>query len=71
MSSEEGFLAGVGITVVVAALVLFGTFMGDDLPNREVPRCNEDAVLVGEGRFEFGAWTQYRCGPALDDFAQD
>jgi hypothetical protein len=34
-----------------------------------IPRCTEDAVLVGFGSFEDGHWTQYRCGPAFDDIA--
>jgi hypothetical protein len=35
---------------------------------REIPRCNEDVVLVGTGNFSNGMWTSYTCGPAVDDF---
>ncbi len=33
----------------------------------QVPVCQEDSVLVGVGSFNRGRWTQYECGPALDD----
>jgi hypothetical protein len=33
-----------------------------------IPRCAEDVVVVGVGQFDDGLWTQYVCGPALDDF---
>ena len=37
-----------------------------------IPRCMEDAVLLGVGDFhgDTGRWDSYRCGPALDDFTQ-
>lgn len=38
------------------------------VPVIEVPRCPEDAVLVGQGDYDDGRWTAYVCGPALDDF---
>jgi hypothetical protein len=34
----------------------------------QMPRCPEDAVLVGVGDFSNGTWQGYECGPALDDF---
>ena len=38
----------------------------EPVPN--LPRCTEDAVLVGIGDFEDGRWTAYACGPAVDDY---
>ena len=35
---------------------------------RTIPRCQEDAMLIGTGQFEGGAWTAYECGPAVDDY---
>ena len=36
-----------------------------------IPQCHEDAVIVGIGDFENGRWTEYICGPSLDDFNYD
>lgn len=33
---------------------------------REVPRCPEDAVIVGYGKYKDGRWSDYQCVP-LDD----
>ena len=33
-----------------------------------IPKCPEDAVLIGTGNFEDGRWDRYTCGPAVDDF---
>ena len=33
-----------------------------------VPSCPEDSVLVGQGAFESGRWSEYQCGPAFDDY---
>lgn len=40
---------------------------GPDSPDR-MPACPEDAVLVGVGSFEHGRWSEYVCGPAVDDY---
>ena len=41
------------------------------LPDTSMPRCPEDAVLVGVGSFDDGRWTEYQCGPAVDDYQED
>lgn len=33
-----------------------------------VPRCEEDAVLIGVGDFDNGRWSAHECGPAVDDY---
>lgn len=33
----------------------------------DLPACEEDQVLVGIGEFADGYWTDYACGPAVDD----
>ncbi len=33
-----------------------------------MPKCQEDAVLVGIGNFYQGRWSSYICGPAVDDY---
>ena len=35
---------------------------------RQMPRCQEDAVVIGIGSFDAGRWSRYECGPAVDDF---
>lgn len=42
-----------------------------DLPDTRMPACPEDAVLVGVGSFDNGRWTEYTCGPAVDDYQED
>ena len=48
--------------LVILALVLIVAACAPNLP-----RCNEDEVLIGRGEFEHGRWTRYVCGPAVDD----
>jgi len=67
MKVGEIVVATAVIGLFVVGMVLVGVYMGQSRP---VPRCQEDAVLVGEGDFNKGRWTGYVCGPALDDFAQ-
>lgn len=38
---------------------------------RQMPVCQEDAILLGTGQFERGRWSSYVCGPAIDDIAPD
>jgi hypothetical protein len=35
-----------------------------------IPQCVEDAVLVGKAgsEFEGGRYTEYECGPSMDDY---
>lgn len=37
---------------------------------RPVPHCEEDAAIVGVGLFEDGRWSEYVCGPAVDDYTE-
>jgi hypothetical protein len=53
-------VAAILALVVVAALAGAST-------GRAIPRCEEDAVLIGTGDFHAGQWTAYQCGPAVDD----
>lgn len=67
----DDFVGGILITLVglllIGLLVTTVAGMSDDLANFELPRCQEDQVLVGEGNFEDGYWEGYVCGPTLDD----
>jgi len=49
-------------------LFLVGYMMSNGDHYREIPPCPEDVVLVGSGEFDDGYWTEWVCGPALDDF---
>jgi hypothetical protein len=55
----------IAILVVVTTVIDYGLF-----GERTLPRCNEDVVLMGKGSFLNGRWSEYECGPALDDFAR-
>ena len=50
---------------VLALAFAAGLTVGRDAT---VPRCPEDASLAGVGSFEHGRWSQYRCGPTVDDY---
>lgn len=64
----DGLAVGLLLAVLATSLILIGVGIADDLPNVEIPRCPEDAVLVGAGEFDEGHWSRYTCGPAVDDF---
>lgn len=49
-----------------AALLVFGLATRTSADLRSLPRCEEDAVLIGIGAFQDGRWSAYRCGPAVD-----
>lgn len=38
-------------------------------PTPDLPRCPEDAVLIGSGSFDGGRYSSYVCGPAVDDYS--
>ena len=63
MTSIRNLLAAIvlGATLGLAASRLFPF-------QPYIPRCQEDAMLIGTGQFEGGAWTAYECGPAVDDY---
>ena len=59
------------LTIVATLFVLsagWAVWSFGETSRPPVARCAEDAVLVGTGEYENGWWTEYECGPALDDF---
>ena len=52
--------------LTISALGLLASLAWPSQP--VIPQCPEDAVLVGSGRFESGRYTEYQCGPAVDDY---
>lgn len=66
MSNADNII-GTFIGCTLAFLMIFSIFtMVNDQP--AVPRCVEDAVIVGFGEFENGYWEYYQCGPSRDDY---
>ena len=57
--------------VIVLWLAGVATLMAYGFTSRVLPRCPEDAVLVGAGQFKNGRWDFYECGPAVDDMIGD
>jgi hypothetical protein len=56
--------------IAVAVGLLLGFSAGLTTTNAlapDIPRCQEDQVLVGVGYFDEGLWSDYACGPAVDD----
>lgn len=53
------FILGLSIIIGTAALISESMAM---------PRCSEDAIIIGGGDFVDGRWTYYSCGPARDDY---
>ena len=60
-------LSGISFALIVVLAILVGYLYAAKCGNT-IPRCAEDVVLVGIGQFDNGRWTNYVCGPALDDF---
>jgi len=52
--------------LVMVYLILALSYVAMATP--DLPTCQEDQVLVGQGRFVGGRWERYICGPALDDW---
>ncbi len=48
--------------IVLAAILALAVLSAPDMP-----RCEEDATLMGTGAFIGGQWSAYVCGPAVDD----
>ena len=67
MDTAEKHMVGLLIIVLVLFFLLLGGTIGY---MTVIPRCQEDVVLVGTGRFESGRWSSYVCGPAADDFIE-
>ena len=52
------FTIGFAVMAVLAVALLL----------HKIPHCNEDVTLIGIGQFDSGRWSQYECGPAVDDY---
>lgn len=57
----------VGVVCGALLIVGYGVAIATASVERAVPACQEDVTLVGSGDFEFGRWSSYVCGPAVDD----
>lgn len=57
-----------GAVLLLAAAMVAGHAVAPSSPPK-LPRCEEDAVLIGAGAFQDGRWSAYVCGPAADDYA--
>lgn len=56
------------LCVMLAAMIVANTaYQLFGPPTFPMPRCEEDAVIVGNGEFADGYWSRYECGPSLDD----
>jgi len=64
---KYAFLLG-PLILLLGFSALYGAVRLDLTIYRTVPQCAEDAVIIGTGDFDNGRWTQYICGPALDDY---
>lgn len=58
------------LLLLALTLIVIVTIIAMIKPMRLVPACHEDVVLIGYGDFENGQWSNYSCGPAIDDFAE-
>jgi hypothetical protein len=61
------------LALLVAAIVAtagIGSITAQAQRAAELPRCQEDAVLIGTGAFDAGRWSAYVCGPAVDDYKE-
>jgi|GEM_PF-5413948 len=51
--------------LLAAAVLVAAVTAGHD---DRLPRCVEDAVIIGSGDFVDGLWSTYICGPSVDDY---
>lgn len=68
---KDGFDLGFAAALVAlgfALAIMLGARAGGAVVEGSLPRCPEDAVLVGTGDFEHGRYATYACGPAMDDY---
>ena len=56
------YLAAFGLGYLTAAEVTVTSLM---------PRCQEDVVIIGYGQFDDGIWSDYGCGPAVDNYKEN
>lgn len=53
--------------VIIGVILAFGIVIYMTNASK-IPRCAEDAVIVGTGEyFSDGSWKYYSCGPSRDD----
>lgn len=62
IGSTIGALIAILLTLIIFAIVN---------PPPIIPRCPEDATIIGFGEYEDGRWDHYSCGPALDELSGD
>ena len=66
---KDNTLVFLFIALLVTLLLTFAiTIIGPTI--NQMPQCQEDVVLIGQGDFENGRWDYYVCGPAVDDYIQ-
>ena len=56
--------------LLIAGLFLLPVIGAVAIGLNQIPQCQEDVVLIGQGNFEDGRWDYYVCGPAVDDYIQ-
>jgi hypothetical protein len=61
------FLLALTLLLALAAMTAAGVSLRS-IP--QIPACMEDAVVIGFGDFDHGRWSEYTCGPALDDYTE-
>ncbi len=54
--------------VLLALVFTIGAFVGTWVTLSRYPRCQEEIVLAGQGRYKNGRWDYYVCGPSFDDW---
>lgn len=54
--------------IAFVVFVFFWGYLTHNANTPDIPRCPEDAVIVGYGEFENGWYKYYACGPAVDDY---
>lgn len=65
----ETVALGVVLAAVLASILVIGVAWGNYTDTRRVvPKCQEDAVVVGRGDFTHGRWDRYACGASVDDY---
>ena len=63
MSDRSSTLAAFAL---LASIVFASSVQGEP----DMPRCEEDATLIGAPGASFmdGRWSKYACGPSVDDY---
>jgi len=64
---ERQTITAIALLLTVLLLITLSLLIIHLYTIYSIPQCSEDAVIVGVGDFVNGRWSQYVCGPALDD----